>query len=452
MVKKGEHYTVPIKASYKNKVSGTIIEQSNKGQTVFIEPVAISKLNEQLTLLKAEETAEEYQILAELTGLINEQERLVDQAVDTMTTLDIIFARGKYSREIGGITPKVNKEERLRIVQGKHPLLLEHAVPLTFSLGAEYRGLVITGANAGGKTVVLKTVGLLTVMTQFGLQIPAQAGTEIPVLDEIFVDIGDQQNLENALSTFSGHMKNIAEMLRNVKRHTLVLLDEIGSGTEPNEGAGLAIAIMETMYQKGALVVATTHYGEIKRFAQEHDDFVSAAMAFDRETLTPKYQLKIGEVGDSQALWIARKMKMEPQLIEKAAHYIQRKEYPTNRSLFKPLKAKETTFATFVEETHRYQKGDRVLLTETQQIGLVFTDEGEQEIQVFVNDKIENVPRRRLKLQAKAQDLYPQDYDLESLFTDFHERKKLKDIERGSKKAQKQLRKEAEKRAARRDK
>ncbi|MGC2989636.1 MutS-related protein [Enterococcus faecalis] len=433
MVKKGEHYTVPIKASYKNKVSGTIIEQSNKGQTVFIEPVAISKLNEQLTLLKAEETAEEYQILAELTGLINEQERLVDQAVDTMTTLDIIFAR-------------------VRIVQGKHPLLLEHAVPLTFSLGAEYRGLVITGANAGGKTVVLKTVGLLTVMTQFGLQIPAQAGTEIPVLDEIFVDIGDQQNLENALSTFSGHMKNIAEMLRNVKRHTLVLLDEIGSGTEPNEGAGLAIAIMETMYQKGALVVATTHYGEIKRFAQEHDDFVPAAMAFDRETLTPKYQLKIGEVGDSQALWIARKMKMEPQLIEKAAHYIQRKEYPTNRSLFKPLKAKETTFATFVEETDRYQKGDRVLLTETQQIGLVFTDEGEQEIQVFVNDKIENVPRRRLKLQAKAQDLYPQDYDLESLFTDFHERKKLKDIERGSKKAQKQLRKEAEKRAARRDK
>ncbi|EGO2587740.1 endonuclease MutS2 [Enterococcus faecalis] len=452
MVKKGEHYTVPIKASYKNKVSGTIIEQSNKGQTVFIEPVAISKLNEQLTLLKAEETAEEYQILAELTGLINEQERLVDQAVDTMTTLDIIFARGKYSREIGGITPKVNKEERLRIVQGKHPLLLEHAVPLTFSLGAEYRGLVITGANAGGKTVVLKTVGLLTVMTQFGLQIPAQAGTEIPVLDEIFVDIGDQQNLENALSTFSGHMKNIAEMLRNVKRHTLVLLDEIGSGTEPNEGAGLAIAIMETMYQKGALVVATTHYGEIKRFAQEHDDFVPAAMAFDRETLTPKYQLKIGEVGDSQALWIARKMKMEPQLIEKAAHYIQRKEYPTNRSLFKPLKAKETTFTTFVEETDRYQKGDRVLLTETQQIGLVFTDEGEQEIQVFVNDKIENVPRRRLKLQAKAQDLYPQDYDLESLFTDFHERKKLKDIERGSKKAQKQLRKEAEKRAARREK
>lgn len=348
MVKKGEHYTVPIKASYKNKVSGTIIEQSNKGQTVFIEPVAISKLNEQLTLLKAEETAEEYQILAELTGLINEQERLIDQAVDTMTTLDIIFARGKYSREIGGITPKVNKEERLRIVQGKHPLLLEHAVPLTFSLGEDYRGLVITGANAGGKTVVLKTVGLLTVMTQFGLQIPAQVGTEIPVLDEIFVDIG--------------------------------------------------------------------------------------------------------EVGDSQALWIARKMKMEPQLIEKAAHYIQRKEYPTNRSLFKPLKTKETTFATFVEETDRYQKGDRVLLTETQQIGLVFTDEGEQEIQVFVNDKIENVPRRRLKLQAKAQDLYPQDYDLESLFTDFHERKKLKDIERGSKKAQKQLRKEAEKRAARRDK
>lgn len=161
-------------------------------------------------------------------------------------------------------------------------------------IGKDYRGLIITGANAGGKTVVLKTVGLLTLMAMFGMQVPAKEGTELAVFDEIFVDVGDHQNLENALSTFSGHMQNIAAILKKIKRNTLVLLDEIGSGTEPNEGAALAIAIMESMYEQGALIIATTHYGEIKKFAGDHEDFVPAAMAFDREALRPKYQLRVG--------------------------------------------------------------------------------------------------------------------------------------------------------------
>lgn len=449
IVKKGEHYTIPIKASYKNKISGSIIEQSGKGQTAFIEPAAVAKLNEQIALLKAEEVAEEYQILAELNGLLSEHELLITNGIEAVTTFDIIFARAKYSRELDGITPKVNKEERISIKQGRHPLLPSNAVPLDFQIGADYRGLVITGANAGGKTLVLKTVGLLTLMTMFGLQIPAEEGTEIAILDHLFVDIGDQQNLENALSTFSGHMKNVAAILKQVTRHTLVLLDEIGSGTEPNEGAGLAVAIMESMYQKGALVVATTHYGEIKRFAEEHEDFVPAAMAFDRETLTPKYLLQVGKVGDSQALWIAKKMEMSDALIQQAASYIAHKKYPTERKLFSANKQKKTLSAQRLEYEERYHKGDRIVLTETKEVGLIYEDHGELTVEVFVGDQMRTVQRRRVQLKAKAQELYPADYDLESLFVDFQTRKRKKDIDRGSKKAQKQLAKEAKERMQR---
>lgn len=240
IVQKGEHATIPIKASYKNKVAGTIIEQSNKGTTVFIEPTAVAKASAQHQLLKAEEIAEEYQILASLTGALAENEQAIDQIIETVTVFDIIFARGKYSREINGITPIINKSERIHLKQARHPLLSEKAVPLDFDLGAEYRGLVITGANAGGKTVGLKTVGLLTLMAMFGLQVPAKDGTELAVFDEVFVDVGDQQDLANALSTFSGHMQNIAQILNKVGRNTLVLLDEIGSGTEPTEGANFS--------------------------------------------------------------------------------------------------------------------------------------------------------------------------------------------------------------------
>lgn len=440
IIKKGEHYTVPIKASYKNRVAGTIVEQSSKGQTAFIEPSAIAKLNERHALLKAEEIAEEYQVLAELTGLFAEHETVIDFAVETITAFDIIFARGKYSRELQGITPDVNKSEVIEIKKGRHPFLPKDAVPLDFQLGEDYRGLVITGANAGGKTVVLKTVGLLTLMTMIGLQIPAQAGTKIAVLDNLFVDIGDQQNLENALSTFSGHMHNIAQILNKIKRNTLILLDEIGSGTEPNEGAALAVAIMEAMYEKGALVVATTHYGEIKRFAEIHEDFVPAAMAFDRETLTPKYRLQVGEIGDSQALWIAKKMHMSKELIRQAQKYIDHKDYKTTKQSFKQVE--ETSLFRKEKEITLYQKGDRVRLTETEAVGLVYQDEGEDQIEVLVDDQIIGVQRQRMQLMMSAQELYPQDYDLDSLFIDFQTRKRNRDLDRGSKKAQKALDKE----------
>lgn len=441
IVQKGEHYTIPIKASYKNKFSGTIIEQSNKGTTVFIEPTVIAKSNEQYQLLKAEEVAEEYQVLAELTGLLAEEEQAISLIIETITALDIIFARAKYSRELQGITPRVNKSEQISIKQGKHPFLAENAVPLDFELGIDYRGLVITGANAGGKTVVLKTVGLFTLMAMFGLQVPAQEGTELAIFDELFVDIGDQQNLENALSTFSGHMQNIAEILKKVNRNTLVLLDEIGSGTEPNEGAALAVAIMETMYEQGALLVATTHYGEIKKFAKEHEDFIPAAMAFDRDALQPKYLLQVGETGDSQALWIAKKMKMSSKLIDQAQTYIQQKTYQTKKKDFADL---GQIFGNKNNELakRRFEKGDRVWLTEYQKEGLVFEDDGSEKVMIYFNNEKIAVLRQRVQFRRSAGELYPEGYDLDSLFIDFKTRKKQRDLERGSKKAHKELLKE----------
>lgn len=437
IVQKEGRLTVPIKSSFKNKIDGAVIDQSRNGQTVFVEPQMVNRLNEQIENLKYQIEAEEYQVLAELTGSLSEQAVSIKNSIDAITMMDLIFARAKYGREYDGITPRVNKDEQINIIKGRHPFLGKKAVPLNFNLGKDYRGLVITGANAGGKTVVLKTVGLLTLMMMFGLQIPADSESELAVFDDIFVDMGDQQNLDNALSTFSGHMQNIASILRKVNRNTLILLDEIGSGTEPNEGAGLAIAIMESLYQKGGLLVATTHYGEIKNFAKQHEDFMPALMKFDQKTLTPKYQLQIGQSGDSQALWIARKMKMSKALIQTASKYIDTKNYANKKTIFSHQEGLENDKLTSNEV--QYQKGDRVQLTFNGKTGLVFEDDGQSRVQVYVDRNIQSIIRRRIKLVNSATELYPNGYDLDQLFSDFHERKEIRDLERGSKIAQKKL-------------
>ncbi|MCI1276061.1 MAG: DNA mismatch repair protein MutS [Pediococcus acidilactici] len=439
IIEKQGSITVPIKASYKFKVPGTIVDQSSNGQTVYIELDLVAKLNEKRAFQKAVIESESYQILAELTGELSEQRTSILNAIDAVTMFDIIFARAKYSREYGGITPQINQAERINIIQGRHPFLVGAPVPLDFQLGKDYRGLIITGANAGGKTIVMKTVGLLTLMAMAGLQVPAQAGTELAVFDQLFVDIGDEQNIENQLSTFSAHMKNIAKIVQKAGRNTLVLLDELGSGTDPNEGAGLAIAILEDLYQKGALIVATTHYGEIKNFTKKHADFAPAAMKFDRETLTPKYVLQVGEVGNSQALWIAKKMRMPKALIQRADKYITNQaKYATEKIQF-PKLAKTDQLPDKAKNELRYQKGDQVYLTELRKVGLVYEDHGDDTVAVFVEHGFQNVLRKRTRLKMAANKLYPVDYDLESLFTDFHQRKMRKDLERGSKKAQKQL-------------
>lgn len=439
ITKRNDIFTVPIKAAYKKQIKGTIVELSSKGTTAYIEPSNVSRWNEQLAYHKMVEEAEVYQILATLTGLLAEALPLIQQNIEIIAEFDHIFARGKFSRELKGITPEINADGYIHLVAATHPLI-ENAVPLNLTIGDEYRGLTITGPNAGGKTVVLKTVALMTLMTMFGLQIPAREGTEIAIFDQIFVDIGDAQSIENALSTFSGHMQNISDILRQTSKNSLILLDELGSGTEPNEGAALAIAIMEEFYQKGSILITTTHYGEIKRFAEQHPDFITAAMDFDAEHLTPKYRLLIGQTGESNALWIAKKMAISDQIITKAQNYFTDRNYSLEKKTFKKKTKKQLTEA--VEMT--YFKGDKIFLLEQQKSALVyqevpFTDN----VTVFLEDQFIEVPKRRIKLEFRASELYPADYELENLFEDFHIRKERRDIDRGSKKAQRKLRKEA---------
>lgn len=443
--KKDDRYTIPVKASYKNQVAGTIVEVSSKGSTVFIEPNTVTKLNVELASLKAEEAMEEYQILATLSGMILEDIYNIKINMELISQYDMVFAKAKFSKHIGGIEPKLNDYGYVKLVHCKHPLLAGEVVPLHFEIGPNYRSLIITGPNAGGKTIVLKTIGLLTLATMSGLHIAGDKETEIAVFENIFVDIGDNQSIENALSTFSSHMKNLSEIMRVSNNNTLLLFDEIGSGTEPNEGAALAISILEEFYHMGCTTVATTHYGEIKRFSEMHSDFMNAAMQFNSETLEPMYKLMIGKSGESNALWISRKMNVRENVLQRAKGYMENKEYRLERvnesRLRKPKIVKEKA-----EEKDEYKKGDRVKLLDYDDFGIVYKEKDNFfNIVVFYNAQFIEVNVKRISLEVQAKGLYPEGYDLDTLFVDYKERKMQHDIERGSKKALRKIQKEIRK-------
>lgn len=433
-------YTIPIKAAFKNQVQGTIIETSAKGLTVFIEPNIVTKYTTELATLRIEESIEEYRILSAITEMIYERIRDLKINIEVISEYDMIWAKAKYSREINGIKPKINNHGYIKIIKGKYPLIKD-GVPLDFEIGEDYRSLIITGPNAGGKTVVLKTVGLLTLATQSGFHIGAKEGTEISLFNKIFVDIGDDQSVENALSTFSSHVKNLAQILKESNKSTLLLFDEIGSGTEPNEGAALAIAILEECYHKGCITVASTHYGEIKNFSKEHPDFENAAMEFKKDTLEPLYKLSIGKSGDSNALYISKKMGIDDNIIEKARKYIDSKEY--NYDLVKESKISKKKIQNSTSEYNLYSIGDKVKLLDNNKEAIVYKEINElNNITVLCDGEFIEVNYKRLKLEIKAEDLYPAGYDLNQLFVSFKERKLERDIERGSKKALKKIRKE----------
>lgn len=443
--KKDDRYTIPVKSSYKNQVAGTIVEVSSKGSTVFIEPNTVTKLNVELASLKAEEAMEEYQILATLSGMILEDIYNIKINMELISQYDMVFAKAKFSKHIGGIEPKLNDFGYVKLVHCKHPLLSGKVVPLNFEVGQNYRGLIITGPNAGGKTIVLKTIGLVTLATMSGFHIAADKETEIAVFENIFVDIGDNQSIENALSTFSSHMKNLSEIMRVSNNNTLLLFDEIGSGTEPNEGAALAISILEEFYHMGCITVATTHYGEIKRFSEMHSDFMNAAMQFNSETLEPMYRLMIGKSGESNALWISRKMNVRENVLQRAKGYMENKEYRLERlnesKIRKPKVVKEE-----IEEKHEYEKGDRVNLLDYDDFGIVYKEKDNfQNVVVFYYGEFIEVNVKRISLELKAKELYPEGYDLDTLFVDYKERKMQHDIERGSKKALRKIQKEIRK-------
>ncbi|WP_238859026.1 endonuclease MutS2 [Clostridium sp. YIM B02569] len=433
-------YTVPIKAAYKNHVQGTIVEASSKGTTVFMEPASVSKYTTELIALKAEESVEEYKILSTLSEMIFQKHQEIKINIEVISEYDMILAKAKYSKEISGIEPKLNDYGYIEIVKGKYPLIKE-CVPLDFEIGNKYRSLIITGPNAGGKTVVLKSVGLLTLAALSGFHISAHENTEIAVFDDIFVDIGDNQSVENALSTFSSHVKNLAEILKESSKNSLLLFDEIGSGTEPNEGAALAIAILEEFYHKGCITVASTHYGEIKNFSQNHPDFENAAMEFKRDTLEPLYKLHIGKSGDSNALYISRKMGISDNIIERSRKYIQTKDY--NYNLVKESKIPKRKIEKSETHEYIYRVGDKVLLLDKDASGIVYREiDRLNNITVLFNNEFIEVNYRRLKLEISAEELYPKDYDMSQLFSSYKERKLNRDIERGSKKGLKKFRKQ----------
>lgn len=440
--KRNDRYVIPIKAAYKNNVDGEVVEVSPKGATIFIEPSSVAKLNNELNYLKYEEKDQEYQVLAYLTGMIYEVLQDIHINLELIATYDMIFAKAKYSLAIKGIEPKVNDWGYIHIINGKHPLL-EECIPLNFTIGKDKRTLVITGPNAGGKTIALKTIGLMTLAIQLGLHIESDDETELSVFQNIFVDIGDNQSIQNALSTFSSHVKNIAEIVKQANNSSLILFDEIGTGTEPNEGANLAIAILEELYHLGSITVATTHYANIKEYAMKHPDFENAYMKFNPETLEPLYQMIIGDCGESNALWISRKMGLKASILERANAYINNKEYnytTVNETKIKKEKASETITK---KEYSKLEVGDKVMLLDNKKEAIVYKEiDKNNNVEVFVENEFKTVNRKRVELSIRREQLYPPGYDIESLFVSHKKRKLEKDIQRGSKKALRKIQKD----------
>ncbi|MFO7818996.1 MAG: endonuclease MutS2, partial [Halanaerobacter sp.] len=319
-------YVIPVKVEHQGEVDGLVHDQSASGQTVFVEPTAVVKINNKLRQLESEEEQEIQRILQELMFLVQEKIDEIQTTLKLLTALDFIIAKARYSLDLDGSEPLLNEEQKTKLYKARHPLLTGDVVPIDVRLGDEFDTLVITGPNTGGKTVTLKTIGLLTLMAQAGLHVPALSGSKIGIYHQIYGDIGDEQSIKQNLSTFSSHMNQIIKIIEEAGEKALVLLDELGAGTDPTEGAALGMAILDHLHQKNVKTVITTHYSQLKTYAYNNSGVENASVEFDVETLQPTYNLQMGLPGRSNAFQIANRLGLKEEIIDRAQEFLSQED------------------------------------------------------------------------------------------------------------------------------
>lgn len=431
---------VPVKKEYKLKVSGSVIDKSASGNTLFMEPSGVARYYEQLEQLKIREENEVYRILYTLTSMIDSVSSIILENIRVMERLDFTFSKGKLSLELDGTEPHINTGRRIQIKDGRHPLMdRKRNVPLQFQIGGPVQGIVITGPNTGGKTVAIKTVMLNCMMAQCGLHIPCKEA-DICMNSSYLCDIGDGQNLSENLSTFSAHMKRVLEILKEADSDSFIIMDELGSGTDPVEGMGIATAILEELRKCGALFLVTTHYTEVKEYADRTSGIINAKMTFDKESLEPTYQMVIGQAGESCAFYIADRLGMPREMLEAAvrASYgedaVSRYSFQgqegitkTRRSKLKKIKEKKPLEPL----SEKYNIGDCVMVYPDRKLGIVCQRINEKGIlRVQMKNKKIWINHKRVKLHVAAKEMYPEDYDFSILFETVENRKLRHDMER----------------------
>lgn len=434
------HICIPVKKDYKFKINGSVIDKSTTGNTLFIEPTQVAKYHEEIALLRIDEENEERRILYELSGMLADAKDIVDGNSRTIEKLDLMFAKGKLSLEYDGVEPNINTERKIHIVNGRHPLMDKKInVPLNFDIGGEINGIIITGPNTGGKTVAIKTVALNCMMGQCGLHVACEQA-DLCMNNAYLCDIGDGQNISENLSTFSAHITNVLDILKRADKDSLVVLDELGSGTDPTEGMGIAIAVLQELKRSGALYLVTTHYPEVKNYANKAEGVINARMTFDKESLKPLYQLVIGEAGESCAFYIAGKLGMPKRLLNEASiaaygtglseDFLGLHDNDIVHETSKRIKKKKVTQKQQTA-AQQYHLGDSVMVLPDKKIGIVSkTTNDKGVLQVQLQEKKIWINHKRIKLLVPASELYPEDYDFSIVFETVEQRKIKHDMDR----------------------